>query len=310
MPREIISILAGQCGNQIGSQFFERLCCEHGIGMDGTCVDPSAETARLDSFFYLCDDGTYTPRAVLVDLEPRVIDRIKTKYSFWNPENILVGEKGGGAGNLWANGYARGQDLEEQITKIIDREAQDADSLEGFVLTHSIAGGTGSGMGSYILECLNDRYPKKLIQTYSVFPNAQAASDVILQPYNCILSMKRLALNADSVVVFDNTALDRIAGEHLHLDKPDFEQVNQLVSTVMAATTTTLRYPGYMNNDLVGLMASLIPTPKCHFLMTSYAPITSATTAPVSAVHATTAADATKSTIKKTSVPTIMTSLL
>ncbi|GKT13451.1 Tubulin gamma chain, partial [Aduncisulcus paluster] len=79
---------------------------------------------------------------------------------------------------------------------------------------------------------------------------------------------------------------------------------------VMAATTTTLRYPGYMNNDLVGLMASLIPTPKCHFLMTSYAPITSATTAPVSAVHATTAADATKSTIKKTSVPTIMTSLL
>jgi hypothetical protein len=23
---------------------------------------------------------------------------------------------------------------------------------------------------------------------------------------------------------------------------------------------------GYMNNDLVGLMASLIPTPRCHFL--------------------------------------------
>ena len=40
-----------------------------------------------------------------------------------------------------------------------------------FVLTHSIAGGTGSGMGSYILERLADRYPKKLVQTYSVFPN-------------------------------------------------------------------------------------------------------------------------------------------
>lgn len=44
--------------------------------------------------------------------------------------------------------------------------------VQGFVLSHSIAGGTGSGMGSYLLERLNDHFPKKLIQTYSVFPNA------------------------------------------------------------------------------------------------------------------------------------------
>ena len=43
----------------------------------------------------------------------------------------------------------------------------------------------------------------------------------------------------------------------------------------MAASTQTLRYPGYMNNDLVGIIASLIPTPRCHFLMTSYTPFTS-----------------------------------
>ena len=45
-------------------------------------------------------------------------------------------------------------------------------------------------------------------------------------------------------------------------------QINQLVSTIMAASTTTLRYPGYMNNDLIGLIAALIPTPRLHFLMT------------------------------------------
>lgn len=42
----------------------------------------------------------------------------------------------------------------------------------------------------------------------------------------------------------------------------------------MSAATTTLRYPGYMNNDLIGLLASLIPTPRCHFLMTAYTPLT------------------------------------
>lgn len=42
----------------------------------------------------------------------------------------------------------------------------------------------------------------------------------------------------------------------------------------MSASTATLRYPGYMNNDLVSLIASLIPTPRLHFLMTGYTPLT------------------------------------
>ena len=68
------------------------------------------------------------------------------------------------------------------------------------MLLHSIAGGTGSGLGSYLLEHLNDRYPKKIIQTYSVFPNSEEISDVVVQPYNSLLSLKRLTSNADSVV--------------------------------------------------------------------------------------------------------------
>ena len=160
------------------------------------------------------------------------------------------------------------------------------------MLMHSIAGGTGSGVGSFILERLNDKFPKKLIQTYSVFPNAQE-SDVIVQPYNALLTLKRLTNHADSVVVLDNGALARISADRLHVQTPTFDQTNQLVSfsivyahvlcflsllkvaTVMAASTQTLRYPGYMNNDLVGIIASLIPTPRCHFLMTSYTPFTS-----------------------------------
>ena len=38
---------------------------------------------------------------------------------------------------------------------MIDREADGSDSLEGFVILHSIAGGTGSGLGSFLLEKLN-----------------------------------------------------------------------------------------------------------------------------------------------------------
>lgn len=44
--------------------------------------------------------------------------------------------------------------MQDEIMDMIDREAEGSDSLEGFVLCHSIAGGTGSGMGSFILEVL------------------------------------------------------------------------------------------------------------------------------------------------------------
>lgn len=193
---------------------------------------------------------------------------------------------GSGAGNNWALGFAHAEKHYEEIFDMLDREADNSDSLEGFVLCHSIAGGTGSGLGSCLLERLNDRYPKKLIQTYSVFPNSSESGDVVVQPYNSVLTLKRLILNADCTVVLDNAALNRITESSLHLANPTLADTNSLVSTVMAASTSTLRYPGYMNNDLIGLMANLIPTPRCHFLMTGYTPLTTfgaaASSAPIS----------------------------
>jgi tubulin gamma len=194
--------------------------------------------------------------------------------NIYNPENFYIHKEGTGAGNNWAAGHHMAEQIHEDVMDIIDREADGSDSLEGFMLLHSIAGGTGSGLGSFMLERLNDRFPKKLIQTYSVFPDTQNSGDVVVHPYNSVLTMRRLAQNADSVVVLDNGALSRIAADRLHVQEPSFQQTNQLVSTVMSASTTTLRYPGYMHNDLVGIIASLIPTPRCHFLMTSYTPFT------------------------------------
>eukprot|EP00003_Mantamonas_plastica_P007000 TRINITY_DN157_c0_g2_i1.p1 TRINITY_DN157_c0_g2~~TRINITY_DN157_c0_g2_i1.p1 ORF type:complete len:401 (-),score=143.86 TRINITY_DN157_c0_g2_i1:313-1515(-) len=276
MPREIITLQVGQCGNQIGMEFWKRLCSEHGIDENGMLEDFATDgTDRKDVFFYQADDEHYIPRALLLDLEPGVINRIQTSpyANLYNPENIFISEDGGGAGNIWASGFAKAEKVSEDIMEMIDREAEGSDSLESFSLAHSVAGGTGSGMGSYLLECLNDRYPKKLVTSYSVHPNMNVSSDVVVQPYNSILTLKRLALNADSVVVLDNTALNRIASDRLHIENPTFEETNAIVSTVMAASTATLRYPGYMNNDLVSLVASLVPTPRCHFLMTGYTPL-------------------------------------
>lgn len=173
MPREIITIQAGQCGNQsslcnyilVGQEFWKKLCTEHGINADGILEDYARfGEDRKDVFFYQADDEHYIPRAILVDLEPRVINRIKTSpyRNLFNPENFFF--KQDGASNNWATGYALADSYMENLIDMIDREADGSDSLEGFTLCHSISGGTGSGLGSNLLEKLNDRFPKKLIQ--------------------------------------------------------------------------------------------------------------------------------------------------
>jgi len=298
MPREMITLQLGQCGNQIGFEFWKKLCQEHGINQEGVLQEHLNDANdRKDVFFYQADDNHYIPRSVLIDLEPRVINSIMNSdyKNLYNPENIYLSKSGGGAGNNWAKGFSSGETLDETVFDIIDREADGSDSLEGFVLCHSIAGGTGSGLGSYILERLNEKFPKKIIQTYSVFPNQEETSDVVVQPYNSLLTLKRLTLNADCVIVLDNTALNRIAVERLHLDNPSFIQINSLISTIMSSSTATLRYPSYMNNELIGLIALLIPIPKLHFLMTGYTPLTT---------------DLDSSIIRKTTVLDVMRRLL
>ena len=53
MPREIITLQLGQCGNQIGSEFWKQLCAEHGISPDGTLQEYAFNGEdRKDVFFY------------------------------------------------------------------------------------------------------------------------------------------------------------------------------------------------------------------------------------------------------------------
>lgn len=48
-------------------------------------------------------------------------------------------------------------------------------------------------------------------------------SDVVVQPYNSLLTLRRLTSCADCVVVLDNTALNRIATDRLHIAVTNFK---------------------------------------------------------------------------------------
>uniref|UniRef100_H2Q189 Tubulin beta chain n=1 Tax=Pan troglodytes TaxID=9598 RepID=H2Q189_PANTR len=191
--------------------------------------------------------------------------------------NVYYNEASGqcGAGNNWAKGhYTEGVELMESVMDVVRKEAESCDCLQGFQLTHSLGGGTGSGMGTLLLSKIREEYPDRIINTFSILPSPKV-SDTMVDPYNATLSVHQLIENADETFCIDNEALYDICSRTLKLPTPTYGDLNHLVSATMSGVTTCLRFPGQLNADLRKLAMNMAPFPQLHFFMPGFAPLTS-----------------------------------
>ncbi|XP_050748373.1 tubulin beta-6 chain isoform X7 [Gavia stellata] len=115
--REIVHIQAGQCGNQIGTKFWEVISDEHGIDPAGGYVGDSAlQLERINVYYNESSSQKFVPRAVLVDLEPGTMDSVRSGPfgQLFRPDNFIFGQTG--AGNNWAKGhYTEGAELVDSV---------------------------------------------------------------------------------------------------------------------------------------------------------------------------------------------------
>ncbi|KAF7341433.1 Tubulin alpha chain [Mycena venus] len=141
--------------------------------MDGS---PSASDSGFSTFFSETGSGKRVPRSTYVDLEPGVIDDVKTGpyRSLFHPETMITGKQDA------ANNYARGL---YTIRRLFDN----CSGLQGFFVFHSFAGGTGSGFGALLLEKLSTDYGKKSKLEFCIYPAPQLSSSVV-EPYNSVLT--------------------------------------------------------------------------------------------------------------------------
>ncbi|KAI5152527.1 tubulin gamma [Enteropsectra breve] len=264
---EIITFQVGQCGNQVGNEFWRKICHEHKINEEGIATEALPD--RKDKFFFQTDFGRYVPRAMLIDLEPRALSQ---SLPIFSPDNVFTSNEGGGAGNNWANGYFLAKMNSERLGDMIQREVESCDNVEAMYLMHSIAGGTGSGFGSFLVQELKDRFPKKILTAYSILPTNDEASDVVVQPYNSVFTLNSLNQFCDSIVAMDNTSLGRAALDSTRNKNSSYNIINTLVSTVVSASNTTIRFPGYTFCDSRSILNGTVPVPSYKFLVPSYAP--------------------------------------
>jgi len=275
--REILHIQAGQCGNQIGAKFWETMAGEHGIAPDGSYAgDSSVQLERLNVYFNEGTEGRYVPRAILTDLEPGTMDAIRAGPfgGIFRPDNFVFGQSG--AGNNWAKGhYTEGAELVDGVMDVCRKEAEGCDMLQGFQITHSMGGGTGSGMGTLLVSKIREEYPDRIMSTYSVIPSPKV-SDTVVEPYNATLSVHQLVENADQCFALDNEALYDICFRTLKLTNPSYADLNHLIASAITGTTCSLRFPGQLNCDLRKLAVNMVPFPRLHFFLVGFAPLTSA----------------------------------
>ncbi|KAF8895932.1 beta-tubulin 2 tubb2 [Mucidula mucida] len=271
--REIINL---QAGNQVGASFWEMLLAEHGIDETGAHQGSNdVQTQRAHVYFTELDGPTirYVPRSIQVDLEAGVVNTFRSSKlgKLFKPDTYITSEPG--AGNNWAKGfYTEGAEIIDGLLDVARKQAEACDALQGFQLIHSLGGGTGAGLGSLILSKLREEYPDRMLATFSIMPSIRV-SETVVEPYNALLSLHQLLDTSDLTVCLDNEALYNITTNALRIKTPTFPDLNQVVAKVMCGVSTSLRFPGQLNGDLRKLGMNLIPFPRLHFLVPSYAPL-------------------------------------
>lgn len=233
-------------------------------------------SSNIITSLFLLASGKYVPRTIYVDLEPNVVDEVRTgKYrNLFHPEQLITGQED--ASNNYARGhYTVGKELIDQVMDRVRRVADNCSGLQGFLFTHSFGGGTGSGFGALLLERLSIDYGKKSKLEFAVYPAPQNSTSVV-EPYNSVLTTHTTLEHSDCTFMVDNEAIYDICRKSLDIARPSFENLNRLIAQVVSSVTASLRFNGSLNVDLNEFQTNLVPYPRIHFPLVTYAPVLSA----------------------------------
>ncbi|GAB1859986.1 Tubulin epsilon chain [Camponotus japonicus] len=223
-------------------------------------------------------------RAILIDMEDSVVSRFKQGPLRQLFDQTCIVTNYPGSGNNWAIGYhVHGREYHDRIEESIRHMVEKCDRLHGFLLMHSLGGGTGSGLGTATLKLLKDYYSHVERIVSCVYPaNIQ---DIVTAPYNTLLATQELIEHATCVFPVENKALLDICNTQMNKRentnqinynascKP-FQDMNSIIANMLLHLTSGSRFPGSLNMDMNEVATNLVPYPRLHYIFSSVSPIT------------------------------------
>jgi hypothetical protein len=169
----------------------------------------------------------------------------------FSSENAYV--LGAPTDNNWAKGYwTEGRVIQDAVLAGIAREVAaarvngDVDLI--FNVIHTLGGGTGSGLGTLLLNSLKIIYPQHIVMSTSVLPSPRV-SETVVESYNAMLSLAKMRQGGLPVLAFDNEVLYGMCIRLLSITVPTFGNLNTIIAgtmvglfaPVMAGQATALR---------------------------------------------------------------------
>ncbi|XP_046998145.1 tubulin epsilon chain-like isoform X3 [Schistocerca americana] len=301
---EFIIVQVGQCGNQIGNEFWPLVLQEHGIHWKNQKISTQKlqkskqmELSKaLHSFFSVpksstestyktvtdLERGKVKARALCIDMEDSVVANYRNGplRNIFDKACLLTNYPG--SGNNWAEGnLSHGRRYASKIENLLRKSAESCDQLHGFLLLFSVGGGTGSGLGSSLLPLLSDIFPDVHRLVTCVYPAGN--DDVITAPYNAALATQQLTDHADCVFPVGNKALidicsrmrrsrDEEVVRRIVRSKP-FQDMNHIIVHMLLNLTSGARFPGTLNVDMGDIPTNMVPFPGLHYISSAISPL-------------------------------------
>ncbi|CAF1318427.1 unnamed protein product [Adineta ricciae] len=266
-----IVLQLGQCGNQVGQHVFDTLVEDnqtHVNAAKSTITNRSSvdEYVRnsLDRFFIQYDNKLIA-RALAIDTELKVIEQLTNEKAqakrHWHYEKKCVFEGRLGSGNNWACGYRNGSLAEEHILEKLRWQLEHADRVDTILPILSLAGGTGSGLGAYAVECVRDELPRSFLLTTIVVP--YTSGEVVVQNYNSLLTLSHLYHSTDALLVFENDILQQYAKKLVScsgVDRPtNIHDMNNILTRHLCSFLQPIAKKDHSFCDLNYLLEQLLP---------------------------------------------------
>ncbi|SOV14511.1 delta tubulin, putative [Plasmodium sp. gorilla clade G2] len=198
----------------------------------------------------------------------------------YNKSNFICGLNG--SGNNWAYGFSvHGKNICEDFINILNKEFEKNESkenIDNILLFHSLAGGSGSGLSSYISYILKDEYPKKNIFNICILP--YIFGEISVQSLNTILCLSSLYDCSDGLILIENDKFELMCKKINNDENINLDEINKYISLFLAYNIgfpINLSNSNYNNNsNYCNIMNYILYDLCCHpnykLLSTRYLP--------------------------------------